>query len=90
MKLVCRICGYTVEGDKAPEKCPICRAPGEGFEDYDLKQQPQEEQKPSGPPKEQVCSVCGYTCPGPYAPERCPICKAPPTAFNPVYDSSEQ
>ena len=48
MKLVCRICGYTVEGDKAPEKCPICRAPGEGFEAYDLKQQPQEEQKPAG------------------------------------------
>lgn len=86
MKLVCRICGYTVEGDKAPEKCPICRAPSEGFEDYDQKKQPPEEEtKPSGPPKEMVCSICGYTCPGPRAPERCPVCNAKPNAFEARY-----
>ncbi len=37
-----------------------------------------------------VCRICGYTVEGDKAPERCPICKAPPTAFNPVYGSSEQ
>jgi len=25
-KWVCSVCGYTVEGDKAPEKCPQCNA----------------------------------------------------------------
>jgi len=86
MKLVCRICGYTLEGDKAPDKCPVCGAPSEGFEDYDQKKQPPaEEPEPSGPPKERICSVCGYTCPGPYAPERCPICNAGPNAFEAKY-----
>ena len=26
MKFVCTVCGYTYEGDKAPEKCPLCGA----------------------------------------------------------------
>ncbi len=25
-KFVCTICGYVYEGEKAPEKCPICGA----------------------------------------------------------------
>ena len=31
MKWTCTICGYTCEGDKAPEQCPICKAPAEKF-----------------------------------------------------------
>ena len=30
-KYVCAICGYVHEGDSAPEKCPICKAPAEKF-----------------------------------------------------------
>jgi len=30
-KFTCTVCGYTVEGDKAPEKCPQCHAAGEKF-----------------------------------------------------------
>lgn len=30
-KLTCTICGYTLEEDKAPEKCPQCQAAGEKF-----------------------------------------------------------
>ena len=30
-KSVCTICGYTHEGDAAPDKCPICKAPAEKF-----------------------------------------------------------
>ena len=30
-KFVCSICGYTHEGDSAPEKCPICKAPASKF-----------------------------------------------------------
>ncbi len=29
----CKICGEIVEGDSAPEKCPLCKAPAEKFEE---------------------------------------------------------
>ena len=28
-KFVCTVCGYVYEGEKAPEVCPICKAPAE-------------------------------------------------------------
>ena len=30
-KFVCTICGYVHEGETAPEKCPICKAPAAKF-----------------------------------------------------------
>ena len=30
-KWVCSICGYVYEGETAPEKCPICKAPASKF-----------------------------------------------------------
>ncbi|MEG2087726.1 MAG: ferritin family protein, partial [Angelakisella sp.] len=30
-KFVCSICGYTHEGDSAPEFCPTCKAPASKF-----------------------------------------------------------
>ena len=30
-KYVCAVCGYTVEADEAPEKCPVCKEPKEKF-----------------------------------------------------------
>ncbi len=30
-KFVCTVCGYVYEGEKAPEKCPMCGAPAEKF-----------------------------------------------------------
>ncbi|MBR5288853.1 MAG: NADH peroxidase [Clostridia bacterium] len=30
-KFVCPVCGYVHEGDTPPEKCPICKVPGEKF-----------------------------------------------------------
>ena len=32
-KFVCPVCGYVHEGDSAPEKCPICKVPGEKFKE---------------------------------------------------------
>ena len=32
-KFVCKVCGYIYEGDAAPEKCPICKAPSDKFEE---------------------------------------------------------
>ncbi len=34
-KYVCKICGYVHEGDSAPEKCPICKAPATQFDKKD-------------------------------------------------------
>ena len=31
MKWTCSVCGYTHEGDKAPEKFPQCGVPAEKF-----------------------------------------------------------
>ena len=35
MKYVCNVCGYVHEGDAAPEKCPVCKAPAEKFTKQD-------------------------------------------------------
>lgn len=35
MKFVCQICGYSVEADEAPEKCPICGAGKDKFNAVD-------------------------------------------------------
>lgn len=32
-KFVCKVCGYVHEGDSAPEKCPICHATADKFEE---------------------------------------------------------
>ena len=32
-KYVCSICGYVHEGETAPEKCPMCKAPASKFEE---------------------------------------------------------
>ena len=32
-KFVCTVCGYVYEGEKAPEVCPICKAPAEKFKE---------------------------------------------------------
>lgn len=34
-KFICKVCGYVYEGDKAPDKCPQCKAPGSAFEETD-------------------------------------------------------
>ena len=32
-KSVCPVCGYVHEGDTPPEKCPLCKVPGEKFKE---------------------------------------------------------
>ncbi len=38
-KFVCSVCGYTVEADKAPEKCPMCGVGAEKFKKADETQE---------------------------------------------------
>ena len=30
-KFICSVCGYIYEGEAAPEKCPLCKAPASKF-----------------------------------------------------------
>lgn len=32
-KFICTVCGYIHEGDAAPEKCPMCKAPASKFKE---------------------------------------------------------
>ena len=32
-KFICTVCGYIHEGDEAPEKCPVCKAPASKFKE---------------------------------------------------------
>ena len=32
-RFVCKVCGYVYEGESAPEKCPVCKAPAKMFEE---------------------------------------------------------
>ena len=34
-KFICAVCGYIYEGDAAPEKCPICKAPASKFSEME-------------------------------------------------------
>ena len=34
-KFVCTVCGYIHEGDAPPEKCPICFADADKFEEIE-------------------------------------------------------
>lgn len=39
-KFICAVCGYIYEGDAAPEKCPICKAPASKFTEMAADDQP--------------------------------------------------
>ena len=34
-KFICTVCGYIHEGDSAPEKCPLCKAPASKFKEME-------------------------------------------------------
>ena len=48
-KFICAVCGYIYEGDAAPEKCPICKAPASKFSEL----------KDDGETKSLGCGLCG-------------------------------
>jgi len=90
-KWKCTVCGYIHEGDAPPEKCPLCKAPAEMFEEVVEGQEAAVENKPA---REQQttqevkregrrwkCTVCGYILEGDAPPKDCPICKAAAEKF---------
>ena len=76
----CSVCGYIHKEEVPPEKCPICDAPAQMFE------QKTEDKKEEVEPADALvkrwrCTVCGYVHTGEEPPEKCPVCDAPKKMF---------
>lgn len=37
-KFQCAVCGYIAQGEEAPEKCPVCRAPKDKFVEINIEE----------------------------------------------------
>lgn len=78
----CSVCGYLHSGTEPPEKCPICKATAEMFEDA------VEEEEVAGPvtaaEKRWRCTICGYIHTGAEPPDKCPVCDAPKNMFEEI------
>ncbi len=75
----CKVCGYVHIGNGPPEKCPVCNAVSEMFEEL-LEKEVQEEPVVLTE-KRWKCTVCGYIHTGSEPPERCPVCNASAEMF---------
>jgi rubrerythrin/uncharacterized membrane protein len=77
----CSVSGYLHTGAEPPEKCPICEATAEMFDDVT-----EEDLEEAVTPEDLVekrwrCTVCGYVHIGEEPPETCPVCAAPKKMF---------
>lgn len=73
----CSVSGYVHKGTEPPEKCPVCDASAEMFEEVTG--------EVAGPAEDVGrrwrCNVCGYVHSGDEPPEKCPVCAAPKEMF---------
>ena len=73
----CKICGEIVESENVPEKCPLCKAGSDKFEEI-------VEAKTT---KKWKCKICGEIVESENAPEKCPLCKAGSDKFEEIVDA---
>ena len=73
----CKICGEIVESENVPEKCPLCKAGSDKFEEI-------VEAKMT---KKWKCKICGEIVESEAAPEKCPVCKAGSDKFEQIVDT---
>ena len=59
-KWLCPVCGYVHEGNTPPERCPVCKVPGEKFSAV-ASNQPETTVSSSNNLTRWVCSSCGAT-----------------------------
>lgn len=80
----CSVSGYVHTGAEPPEKCPICEATAEQFEELaaEEKEKVQEEEADTG--RRWRCTICGYIHVGNEPPEKCPVCDAPAKMFEEI------
>ncbi len=89
-KLGCQVCGYVLEGDHPPEKCPVCGADGSLYDELRQEGAPQSEPATSETAevepveKKWRCKVCGYIHQGAEPPDICPVCGSDKSVFEEV------
>jgi len=71
----CKICGYIHKGDTAPDKCPVCGASKDHFDEI------VEEASSKQDEIQWQCTVCKYIHKGPQPPDTCPVCGADQSKF---------
>lgn len=89
-KWKCTVCGYTHEGETAPESCPVCKVGSDKFEE--LIEKSEKNDAGSVPPQSRKwkCKLCGYEHEGDSPPEKCPLCGAGAEQFEEVTNTDEQ
>jgi rubrerythrin/uncharacterized membrane protein len=73
----CTVSGTLHTGPTPPEKCPVCEATADKFEEVGDDQSDSTE----AVVRRWRCEVCGYIHEGDQPPEKCPICAAPASVF---------
>jgi len=88
----CTVSGYLHTGPTPPEKCPVCDATAEQFEEVVEAEEVEEaeeafpepvtpETTQSGSNRRWRCTICGYLHEGDEPPAKCPICGADKSFF---------
>lgn len=86
----CSVCGYLHSEPTPPEKCPVCDAGADQFEEV-IEEAEGVETEEVAPEKDEAesdrrwrCTVCGYIHEGEEPPEKCPLCGAAAKFFEEV------
>ncbi len=82
----CGVCGFVHRDSEPPPECPVCGAPGEGFDAY-AESAPE---KTAPGPDQWRCLVCGYPHHGERPPDQCPVCGTPAKKFEAVAGAAEK
>lgn len=79
----CAISGYLHTGPEPPEKCPVCEATAEQFEEVVEPEKEDVVEEPAVVASETRwrCTVCGYIHEGDAPPDKCPLCGADASLF---------
>lgn len=85
----CTVSGYLHTGPTPPEKCPVCDATADQFEEVVEADKVEvedvtSEAAQSGSNRRWRCSVCGYVHEGDEPPAKCPLCGADGSLFEEV------
>lgn len=79
----CSISGYVHTGAEPPEKCPICEATADQFEEVIMETIESAEEE-AATDRRWRCTICGYIHVGEEPPEKCPVCDAPRNMFEEI------
>ena len=82
----CSVSGYLHTGPTPPEKCPVCEATADQFEevvagDEVISKEVEEGATESKSNRRWRCTICGYVHEGEAPPEKCPLCGADASLF---------